>query len=188
LNSLSLDFINQDIILAALAVLSFLYFNKKRKKEKYSHKWRRKSSVVALQKLQSINHHGKFFSYLRKIDPFVVEEIILNAIEVRSDIEVIRNEKYTGDGGVDGRFNYTPNNQSKKKHLCLVQVKRYKSYVNAKDINTFHDQIMKEGALFGLFVHTGKSGKGVHNNIAESCKIKLISGNKLIDLIKDASF
>ena len=45
--------------------------------------------------------NGKIIVYLRKINPFVFEELILSVIE-DSNIRVYRNRRYTGDGGVDG--------------------------------------------------------------------------------------
>ncbi|RXJ82158.1 restriction endonuclease [Arcobacter sp. F2176] len=156
-----------------------------RTREKKSHAWRKKSANKTLAKIRAFEHQGQIFSYLRKIDPFVMEELILNTLEKRKDIDIIRNEKYTGDGGVDGRFIHIVENE---KRLYLVQVKRYSKYINASDINKLDEQIKKEKAYKGLFVHTGKSGKLVYNNLALSGNINLISGNGLIKLIIDGIF
>lgn len=158
-------------------------------KHKKSHIWRRKSADKTLKKIKSFKFPGQIFSYLRKVDPFVVEEIILNSIEHRKDIEVIRNDKYTGDGGIDGRFNLTVLIDAKEtQRLYLIQVKRYSSYINVKDVNKFNKQIVEENAYAGLFVHTGKSGKAVYKELITSGKIKLVSGNKLIDLLINGRF
>ena len=159
------------------------------KKYKKSHIWRRKSADKTLKKIKSFKFPGQIFSYLRKVDPFVVEEIILNSIEHRQDIEVIRNDKYTGDGGIDGRFNLTVRVDAKEvQRLYLIQVKRYNSYINVKDLNKFNKQIVEENAYAGLFVHTGKSGKAVYKELTTSGKIKLVSGKRLIDLLINGRF
>jgi len=158
-------------------------------KNKKSHKWRRKSADRALAKIKNFKFPGQIFLYLRKVDPFVVEEIILNSIEHRQDIKITRNDRYTGDGGIDGRFILTDVIDTKEvQKLYLIQVKRYSSYINAKDVNEFHKQVIVEGAYAGLFVHTGKSGKAVYNELTSSGKVKLVSGHKLIDLLIDGKF
>ncbi|MGD9554165.1 MAG: restriction endonuclease [Arcobacteraceae bacterium] len=158
---------------------------KKKHRNKYSHAWRRSSANKINKKLKSFNKSGQIFSYLRKVDPFVVEEVILNSIEYREDIKVIRNKRYTGDNGVDGRFILTSN---RKEYLYLIQVKRYSKYINAKDIIKFHEQIKLENAACGLFIHTGKSGKEVYNKLSNLKNIKLISGQKLIKLLQEGHF
>ena len=156
---------------------------------KKSHEWRQKSASEILIKIKSFKYHGQIFSYLRKIDPFVMEELILNSLEHREDIQIIRNKKYTGDNGIDGRFSETLLKDGKKiKRLYLIQVKRYSQYINAKDIIKLNNRIEVEKAYFGLFIHTGKSGKAVYTNLSSSGKIKLISGNKLIDLLLHGKF
>lgn len=178
-----------EIIVVCLVVYLLWLLFASSKKYKQSHVWRRKSADKVLAKIKSFEFPGQIFSYLRKVDPFVVEEIILNSIEHREDIEVIRNDRYTGDGGIDGRFNLTVMIDTKKvQRLYLIQVKRYSSYINAKDVNKFDKQIINENAYAGLFVHTGKSGKAVYKELTTSGKIKLVSGNKLIYLLIDGRF
>ncbi len=46
-----------------------------------------------------VPHFGQKIAYLRKIDPFVFEELLLEGFE-RRGFEVIRNRRYTGDGGL----------------------------------------------------------------------------------------
>ena len=177
------------VLLLLLIPLFFFVLSWFLKKQKDSHAWRRKSADKAFKKIQKFTHPGQIFSYLRKVDPFVVEEIILNSIEHREDIEVIRNERYTGDNGVDGRFILTVNNNGIcQERLFLIQVKRYSNHINSKDIEKFHNQINSEDAYSGLFVHTGKSGKGVYDKLSNSRKIKLLSGQKLIDLLLKGVF
>lgn len=170
------------VIAIGFVLIILLNFLTKKKKEKGSHKWRRKSANKAFLKVKSFEHPGQVFGYLRKVDPFVVEEIILNAIDQKMDVaEVIRNDRYTGDGGIDGRFVYYPNSNKANKQLGIVQVKRYQSYINNKDVEIFEKQIEEENAGIGLFVHTGKTGKASYR---KNSKVIILSGQKLIDLIK----
>lgn len=55
-----------------------------------------------IDKINTFPHFGQKIAYLRKIDPFVFEELLLEGFE-RRGFEVIRNRRYTGDGGIDGR-------------------------------------------------------------------------------------
>lgn len=155
-----------------------LFFYKRR--EKYSHKWRKISAQKVLLKLQTFNE-GQIFSYLRKIDPFTMEELILTALDRREDIKVERNKKYTGDGGVDGRFYIL--NTKKEPLKCIIQAKRYSSFINQKHLKEFVNQIHKENAYLGLFIHTGKTSKDSFDFARSIKNLKIISGEKLINLI-----
>lgn len=118
---------------------------------------------------------GRTLGYLRRIDPFVFEELLLTAFE-RKGYRVKRNERYTGDGGVDGRV-------YRNGELYLIQAKRYKSYVSARHLENFLRLVENtKEAKGGYFIHTGRTGK-------ETCRlyrgsaIQIISGERLIDLI-----
>ena len=184
---------NIDLLVYLLVFLSFILVTIKWFYKKYfikkSHKWRRKSSVKALEKIKSFEHEGQIINYLRKIEPFVVEELILDALNQREDIEIFRNRRYTGDKGVDGRFNLLINeNQKTSKQKCIIQVKRYSSYINIKHIMEFKEQIINENANLGIFVHTGKTSSNIKNLIQTYERIKIISGTNLIKLIKTGEF
>lgn len=145
---------------------------------KYSHKWRIKSSLKALEKIKTFENNGQIFSYLRKIDPFAMEELILHAIANNKEVKIIRNKRYTGDGGVDGKFTF----QNK---LFLIQVKRYSSYITKKQIEEFSNQIKLNKAYKGFFIHTGKTSQDILSFVKnEHLNMEIISGEKLIGLIK----
>ena len=55
--------------------------------------------------------------YLRKINPYVFEELLLLAFE-RRGMRVIRNSRYSGDGGLDGQVLIDG-------ERWLIQAKRY---------------------------------------------------------------
>lgn len=69
---------------------------------KRSHRRRERQARQSLKKLAEIPEPGRKFAYLRKIDPFTFEEMILEAYELRGH-KVKRNHRYTGDGGIDGK-------------------------------------------------------------------------------------
>lgn len=62
------------------------------------HLWRRQAAKRVITKLQQIEGFGPRLAYLRKIDPFVFEELVLEGFE-RRGCKVRRNKRYTGDGG-----------------------------------------------------------------------------------------
>lgn len=115
-------------------------------------------------------------THLRKIDPFVFEELLLNAFELKG-YKVIRNKKYTGDGGIDGIVYDHHGNK------ILIQAKRYSSYINPKHVATFQLLLPKKKAVKGFFIHTGKTSPGTRDQFRHS-NIILIGGSKLLDLIK----
>jgi len=171
--------IDNNIITIALILifisLNHIFFSKKKKKS--SHQWRLKSAKRTYDLIQTIKENGKVFSYLRKIDPFVFEEVLLIAFNKYKNVQTKRNEKYTGDGGIDGRFYYQGN-------LYLIQAKRYKNHINPAHVKEFSDVIEKEGAIGGFFIHTGRTGKSSKNIAFNSKNIKIISGAKLISLLR----
>ena len=124
------------IIFVAIFILitlgKFLY---KKFGVKYSHKWRRKSAEKVLNKIQFMED-AQIFAYLRKIDAFTMEELVLSAFDKREDVTIIRNSRYTGDGGVDGRlYHNKEENGKKEKRKYLIQVKIYSSYINKKHVD-----------------------------------------------------
>jgi len=127
----------------------------------------------ALEELISIGSPQAQFYFLRGVDPFVFEEMILTALK-RQGHGIIRNDAYTGDGGADGcvfmdgvRY--------------LIQAKRYKKHIKAADIESFTIMCKRRKAK-GLFVHTGKTGKRSRAH-AYCHDIKVMSGSILLDLL-----
>lgn len=146
---------------------------------KWVHLYRIRKARQVLKKLHEIaktpNSNGKIILYLRKINPFVFEELILTVIE-DSNIRVIRNKRYTGDGGIDGIFKV-------KMGKVLVQCKRYKSYINHKDVSELSQKVKTDKHHFGVFVHTGKTGDKSKKATKIENNVIFISGSILIDLI-----
>lgn len=113
---------------------------------------------------------------LRRCNPFVFEELLLHAFD-EGELKASRNRRYTGDGGIDGRF-YLDD------HLFLVQAKRYKSHINAADVEEFALKVKRIKAEFGVFIHTGKTGDFSKRAAWQSkYHLMIISGQSLVDLI-----
>ena len=149
-------------------------------KEKYSHTWRKKSANKVLEKIKHFDS-PQVFAYLRKVEPFIVEELILSALDQREEIKIQRNKRYTGDNGIDGKF-VLKNKEVNIKFI--VQVKRYSSYINPKHLKEFANQIHEENAYLGFFIHTGKTSKNSFAFAKSINNLEIISGQRLIKLIR----
>ncbi len=140
----------------------------------YHHRHNRniRQAKRTLKKLNALAHAGAKFTYLRKIDPFVFEELLLCAFQNQGH-RVIRNKRYTGDGGIDGKviLNGT---------LHLVQAKRYQHHINAQHVADF-STLCQQMHCKGLFIHTGKTGKLAYQQTHGI--VTIISGDQLLQLI-----
>lgn len=114
-------------------------------------------------------------AYLRKIDPFVFEELLLTCFE-RQGYTIRRNERYTGDGGLDGRVWLHG-------EVYLVQAKRYKDSINPAHVKEFGRVIQSRGAVGGFFIHTGRTGNQSKELLRQYPQIQLLSGQKLVEFI-----
>lgn len=163
--------------LGLILTIAFLYIIRTVKKLRYDrHRIYINQARKILKKLQSFNHDGEKISYLRKIDPFVFEELILCAYESHGH-SIIRNKRYTGDGGIDGQVIIDG-------QLTLIQAKRYSSHINARHVKDF-SMICHRRGVRGVFIHTGKTGEKSYRNTQSS--VRIISGSKLLELLKTPS-
>lgn len=160
-------------LILLFGLLPFLYFalNKRTR-------WRQRRNIRTAARVQAKVQNlpaPAAISYLRKIDPFVFEELILTAFEQRGN-RIMRNTRYTGDGGIDGRI-------IENGKVVLIQAKRYKSYVSKRQIESFLLLIREMGANKGYFIHTGKTGVSTIKEFSGE-ELVIISGQKLLDLLK----
>lgn len=141
-------------------------------------KWRVKSSRNLIKNLHSKFYekesYPQFMGYLKKIDPFLFEELILTVLE-NNKIKIKRNKRYTGDGGIDGKF-YIDN------QLYLIQAKRYKGHINLQHVKDFSVVCLKHKAK-GVFIHTGKTGAGIKEHLHDKNFITVVSGTHLLDFL-----
>lgn len=135
-------------------------------------------SRVLLQQLRSWDGPqvpSRCFTYLRKIDPLLFEEVVLTALE-DCGLFVWRNLRYTGDGGMDGQA-WHP-----RHGWCAVQVKRYGQHVSADHVRDFAALVARQRFPAGLFVHSGRSGGALYQHLPRS-RLTLISGERLLQLL-----
>ena len=87
-------------------VMAFLNLRWREKASTRRHRRYRATAGRVLNKLNSLPGDGQRLTYLRKISPYVFEELLLSAFE-RQGLTVVRNASYSGDGGLDGRSSST---------------------------------------------------------------------------------
>lgn len=114
---------------------------------------------------------GQILAYLRKVDPTTFEEMILELAE-KDGCLVQRNARYSGDGGIDGRF-HVPGESRK----WIIQAKRYSSVIRPQHVVEFAELVRRAGVA-GLFVHTGRTG-GFSRVAAGTADVVILSGFQL---------
>lgn len=124
-----------------------------------------------INKIQNDNS-GWLFSYLRKIDPFVFEELILLTFK-KYGFRIKRNKRYTHDGGIDGKI-------KKNGEMFLIQAKRYSANINIEHIKDFI-KVCRYYKVRGYFIHTGKTGREIRELAEKNPQIKIISGEKIYE-------
>ena len=154
---------------------------RRRKKDSlppYIRHWKNsKKADKVLAKLRSFEGPKivpRVLAYLRKVDPFVFEEILLSALN-DAGFAIERNRRYTGDGGIDGRI------WDEQEQEILVQVKRYAGYVKPDDIESFAELVTSFRAAYGIFVHTGRTGP--LSKTKTKPDVTIVSGNHLVRLL-----
>lgn len=145
-------------------------------------RWRIKHSKKALKTLRNITEPQRQFGYLRSrlVDPFVFEEMILTALE-ESGHKIRRNERYTGDGGIDGQA------WIDGQHY-LIQAKKYRHHIKTAHVNELAAICAKQ-KVKGLFIHTGQTGAKAREAATHHRNtITIISGEKMLDLLNSQPF
>ncbi len=142
--------------------------------------WRHRSNIKKsknlLKLLAGIKHEGARINYLRKIDPYVFEELVLSIFECHGYV-VWRTGSYSGDGGFDGKV------YIEKKGWYLVQSKRYGAHIKAQHAKEFV-QLVNKNAKGGFFVHSGKTSEELRIWL-RSTRVKVLSGSVLVNSIEN---
>lgn len=120
---------------------------------------------------------GRVFAYLRTVDPLLYEETVLSALEDAGAM-VLRNLRYTGDGGVDGRC-WLPGHGLRP---LALQCKRYGSTVAPKHVADFCRVINSGHFAGGLLVHCGRTGPLSYQAL-QGHPVRLVSGQAMLDLV-----
>lgn len=111
-------------------------------------------------------------AYLRKLDPLVFEEMVLDAFARRGWV-VERNCRYTGDGGLDGKV-------FQDGDWVGIQCKRYKGAIQSAHVDRFAADLRGFGLSKGYFVHTGRTPADTKHRQGN---VTILSGAELIGFL-----
>lgn len=170
--------LNGMLLFFFLAGLVYLVWLFRSPTVKRSHVYRIGRSHAVLEKLNEIgaDNPARIIGYLRTVDALVFEELLLTALEKRG-FTIGRNQRYTGDGGMDGRF------WDRYGHEYIIQAKRYKGFISRRHVGSFATLIESRPEVKGgLFIHTGRTPPKLIRTMRSS-GVTIISGEKLIDLL-----
>lgn len=144
-----------------------------RRSNKGRHHFRVKQSKKVLKAIHGINSWQQQLGYLRKINAYTFEELILTSLAAQG-VKIQRNKRYSNDGGIDGRatLDGIP---------MLIQAKRYQSFVSTQHVKDFVTLCQQEHCV-GLFIHTGRTPKAAFEAVRGS-HVVIVSGPKLIELL-----
>ncbi|ENR6207256.1 MULTISPECIES: restriction endonuclease [Serratia] len=132
------------------------------------------TAMRVLVRLPLLGGDGQRLAYLRKINPYVFEELLLLAFE-RQGYAVIRNTSYSGDGGLDGQVII-------EGKTYLIQTKRYCRTITPSHITRF-GALLRHHHCDGFFIHTGRTGQLSHALLQNHRHVHLVSGQKLLALL-----
>ena len=162
-------------------LILFLAFFRYGIKRKSRHQQNIAKSKLILSNIEKIDNGAGVISYLRKIDYFVFEEVVLTAfkkLDSNLNIKIIRNKQYTGDGGIDGRVIING-------EMYYIQAKRYKNHIAASHVHEFA-KLCVTNKVKGLFVHTGKTG--AKSKTYTLGVVDIISGERLTKMLTKNEF
>lgn len=142
------------------------------------HRWRRQQARTMCLQLQGPDRtqpSGVIYARLRGMDPLAFEELLLECFE-RRGCRVVRNRRYTGDGGLDGKVVI-------QGRTWLIQAKRYASAIRPEHVDGFATLCRSKG-MPGLFIHTGRTGPSSRSLLDRHAHIEIISGERLLTLLR----
>jgi len=167
---------NTIVIIIIILTGGWVYYLHRAPKPNKLHRINQAKAKTLLYKLQNEPFNPAYvFGILRKIDPFVFEELLLLCFKGQG-YRVAKRGGYSGDGGVDGEI------YDKENKYFLIQAKRYKSAINPAHVAEFAQVIKQKNAAGGFFVHTGRTGPKSYQHT--STTLKMISGKKLLELLQ----
>jgi len=166
---------NPVLLAVLLAVIIFLLWRFRRQSaSERRHRRYRATAERVYTRLRQLSGDGQRMSYLRKINPYVFEELLLLAFE-RQGYAVQRNASYSGDGGLDGRVHING-------ECWLIQAKRYSRAITPAHVQDF-DALLTRIGQRGLFIHTGRTGQKSRAVSSSSQQLMIISGQRLLALL-----
>ena len=163
------------VLILSIAIFILCFILRSAKRIKWTHKRRIRRAEKVREILCDIDAKkgpGAQFAYMRKVDPHVVAEMVLSGLKDRGH-RIQRPDRYTRDGGVDGECWIDGVHH-------LIQVKRYSGRIAARDVESFSTLCLRHEAQ-GLFVHTGRTGKGARM-ACDPC-VDIVSGERLLQML-----
>lgn len=140
------------------------------------HRWRRHQARVMCDAFcgrERSQPPALIYARLCAMNALAFEELLLESFERRGH-RVVRNRRYTGDGGVDGQVVIDG-------RVWLIQAKRYARAIRSEHVQAFASLCTVSG-LSGLFIHTGRAGSGSRDVVTRNGKGEIISGRQLLAL------
>ena len=162
------------LLLLAVAVLAPAWRRRLPGARERRHNRYRKAAHRVLVRLPQLDTDGARLNYLRQINPYVFEELLLLAL-ARQGLKVVRNPSYSGDGGLDGQVFIAG-------RRWLIQAKRYSRSISPQHIRDFGDLVTREGCG-GFFIHTGRTGRQSYASLRVCPAVRLVSGQRLLALL-----
>jgi len=145
----------------ALVFIAFIFFLSRAKRSTV--RWRVKASkkwLVGFRANKDRYNVMQRFSYIRSVDHYLWEEIIMTCLEERG--YSIHRTKYSRDGGSDGEFVF-------EKDYIVIQAKRYRGRISKKHVQDLHHLVLRSKKFKrGLFIHTGKSSEPILQYVRDS--------------------
>lgn len=161
-------------VYSIFSLLQSLLGFSKQSSGKGRHRHYQKKAARALTRLPQLRDDAARMVWLRKMNPYVFEEMLLTAL-ARQGLRIRRNTTYSGDGGVDGQVWING-------HRWLIQAKRYGATISAAHVSALGQLAEKEGCR-GLFIHTGRTGDVSRDTFRCYPGLSLVSGQTLLMLL-----
>ncbi|MCG2841287.1 restriction endonuclease [Sandaracinobacter sp. RS1-74] len=171
-----------NLLLIVLVCLALLAFFLRHFHVPIRHRWRRRQARIMYAQFSGRDRDQPavlHFARLRAMDALAFEELLLEAFEQRG-FKVIRNHRYTGDGGLDGQVVIAG-------RTWLIQAKRYRSAIKPDHVRDFV-RLCDQRRQPGLFIHTGRTGGQSREAVSSATGIEIISGNRLLALLTGSPF
>ncbi|EBR9313071.1 TPA: restriction endonuclease [Salmonella enterica subsp. enterica serovar Muenchen] len=162
------------LLFLLLAVVAAAGFRRTPAARVRRHRRYRQTAERVLTRLPQLASDGARLNYLRRINPYVFEELLLLALEDQG-LKVIRNPSYSGDGGLDGQVLIAG-------ERWLIQAKRYSRSILPQHIRDFGELLTRENCC-GFFIHTGRTGRKSRDGLQMYPQVRLVSGQRLLNLL-----
>lgn len=162
------------LVVIFIAVMVMLGSRRYETARQRRHRRYRAAAERVMTKLPQLGGDAQRLTYLRKINPYVFEELLLLAFE-RQGYAVARNASYSGDGGLDGTVFIAG-------RTYFIQAKRYGKAITPSHIRDF-GALLQDARCEGFFIHTGRTGQLSRTLLLAHPQVHLISGQKLLALL-----